>query len=279
MELHVTLPAERPDADPRRLAELARLAEELGYGGITLPDHLFSPRPCDEGYGGPFDALVTLGHLAAVTERVELVTSVLLLPLRNPYVVAKQAATLARLSGDRFVLGVGVGWERFEFDATGAEFTTRGARTDSALQLIRSLHTTGGAAFANPHHDHPSGHFAPVPELPVPLLIGGNSDAALRRAARYGDRWQSHGIGPEEFATRVSRLRSLTDRPLATDARTPIADGSPAQAAQATAGELDAWASAGAERLAVWCGPDVDTAGECMRALAALSQARPYLAR
>ncbi|QTZ93816.1 TIGR03619 family F420-dependent LLM class oxidoreductase [Streptomyces auratus] len=279
MELHATLPAERPDADPRELADLAQLAEELGYGGLTLPDHLFTPRPPEEGYGGSFDAFVTLGYLAAVTEHIELALSVLVLPLRNPYVVAKQAATLARLSGDRFVLGIGVGWERFEFDATGADFTTRGARTDSALRLIRNLHTTGGAAFDDPRYGHPGGYFTPVPHRPVPIMVGGVSDAALRRAARHGDRWQSHGIGPEDFVERATHLRSLADCPVATDARISIARGSAAEAAGTTAAELDTWAATGAERLTVWFGPDVTTAAERMRALATHPQAHPYLVR
>lgn len=276
MELHVTLPAERPDDDPRRLADLARLAERLGYGGITLPDHLFTPNPPDQ-YGGVFDPLLTLGYLASVTERIELATSVLILPLRNPYVVAKQTATLARLSAGRFVLGVGVGWERFEFDATGQDFTTRGARTDSALRLIRRLHADDRRPFDDPYYGHPAGHFAPVPAYPVPIVVGGMSDAALRRAARLADRWQSHGIGPDAFAERVARLRTLTDRRVDADGRVDMPGGPAAEAAAATAAVLDTWAGAGASRLAVRCGPDMDEAAERMRALAARPEAAPYL--
>ncbi|RFC69804.1 TIGR03619 family F420-dependent LLM class oxidoreductase [Streptomyces sp. AcE210] len=275
MDLHAVLPAEQADADPRRLAEFARTAEELGYGGVWLPDHLMPPEPFGGRYGGPFDALVTLGHLAAVTQRIELGTSVVILPLRNPFVVAKQAATLAALSGDRFVLGVGAGWEKHEFDATGADFTTRGARTTSALRLIRHLHATGGAPFEDPYYGHPGGHFAPA--RPVPLLVGGTSDAALRRAGAVGDRWQAFGLTPEAFAARVARLSELADRPIGVEARIAMGEGSAAVAASDTAAELDSWAAAGAERLAVWFSGDIDSAGERMRALAALPAAAHFL--
>ncbi|AQA09622.1 TIGR03619 family F420-dependent LLM class oxidoreductase [Streptomyces malaysiensis] len=276
MELHAVLPAEQADADPRRLVELARSAEELGYGGVWLPDHLLPPKPFGAQYGGPHDALVTLAHLAAVTERIELGTSVLILPLRNPFVVAKQAATLAALSGDRFVLGVGAGWEKYEFDATGADFATRGARTTSALRLIRDLHTTGGAPFEDPHYGHPGGHFAPA--RPVPLLVGGTSDAALRRAAAVGDRWQAFALTPEAFAERAARLRELAGRPVGVEARIGMGDGPAAEAVAATAATLDSWAAVGAERLAVWFSGEANSAGERMRALAARPEAAPYLA-
>ncbi|WPB96558.1 TIGR03619 family F420-dependent LLM class oxidoreductase [Streptomyces malaysiensis] len=276
MDLHVTLPAEQPDADPRRLADLARLAEQLGFGGITLPDHLFTPKP-PHHYGGAFDPLITLGYLASVTEQIELATSVLILPLRNPYAVAKQSATLARLSAGRFVLGVGVGWERFEFDATGVDFAARGARTDSALHLIRRLHTDDQQPFDDPYYGHPAGYFTPVPARPVPITVGGMSNAALRRAARLADRWQSHGIGPDAFAERAAHLRVMTDRPIDTDGRIDMPQGPAAEAAAETAEVLDTWAHTGARRLAVRCGTDIDSAAERMRALAACPQARPYL--
>ncbi|MDT0342465.1 TIGR03619 family F420-dependent LLM class oxidoreductase [Streptomyces litchfieldiae] len=274
MELHVVL----PDADPHSLAVLAREAENLGYGGVWLPDHLLPPAPYGPVYGGVDDALVTLAHLAGATTRLVLGTSVLVLPLRNPFVVAKQSATLARLSGGRFVLGVGAGWERHEFDATGGDFATRGARTTSALRLIRHLHTTGGAPFDDPYYGFGGGVFAPVPGRPVPLLVGGVTDAALRRAAAVADWWQAVGLTPERFAERAARLKSLTERPIGLANRTVWADGQPVGDAAA---EIAANEEAGADQVAVSlisAFRDTRTAVERMRELSAEPAVARYLA-
>ncbi|TDC20449.1 TIGR03619 family F420-dependent LLM class oxidoreductase [Streptomyces sp. 8K308] len=244
MELHAVL----PDADPNSLTALAREAERLGYGGVWLPDHLLPPEPYGPVYGGVDDPLIALAAMAAVTERLTLGTSVLVLPLRNPFVVAKQAASLARLSGGRFVLGVGAGWERHEFDATGSDYATRGARTTAALRLVRHLHTTGGAPFDDPHYGFAGGVFEPVPERPVPLLVGGVSDAALRRAARTADWWQGVRLTPEAFAAHVARLRGMTDRPIGVANRAVWGDDQPVAG---IAEEIVANEAAGADQVAV----------------------------
>src|ERR671914_304943 len=130
---------------PGTLVELAEAAERLGYRTLYLPDHLLPPAPYSDTYGGVYEPLVTLAHLAAHTSTIRLGTSVLVLPMRSPFVVAKQVATLDRLSGGRAVLGVGVGWDRAEFAAVGADFATRGARTDEDIALLRHLFRDGGA--------------------------------------------------------------------------------------------------------------------------------------
>lgn len=266
MELHVVLPDESPRMSASQLAGLAREAEDLGYDGVWLPDHLLPPGPYGpEAYGGVYEALTTLAYLAAVTERVRLGTSVLVLPLRDPLLVARQAATLARLSGDRFVLGVGTGWESYEFDAAGADFAGRGRRTTSALRLIRHLHTQGSGPYADGFHSFDErAVFQPVPERPVPFLIGGNSAAALRRTAEIGDWWQGVALTPAAFAEHRERLRALTDRPVRAGARLQWGDARPAGE---IAAEIDAFAAAGAGHLAVWCG-EVAGFAERMRRLA-----------
>ena len=120
----------------------------------------------------------------------------LIAPLREPVLLAKQTATLARLSGDRFVLGVGVGWEAHEFTAVGADFRRRGARTDEIVERVRALHR-GEAT---------DGVFEPRPARPVPIVVGGISAAALRRAARYADEWQGFGLSPALFAELAAQL-------------------------------------------------------------------------
>ncbi|GAB2902956.1 TIGR03619 family F420-dependent LLM class oxidoreductase [Streptomyces mayteni] len=274
MELHAVL----PDADPHSLTVLAQEAERLGYGGVWLPDHLLPPVAYGPVYGGVDDPLITLAAVAAVTSRLTLGTSVLVLPLRNPFVVAKQAASLARLSRGRFVLGVGAGWERHEFDATGSDYRTRGARTTSALRLVRHLHTTGGAPFDDPHYGFAGGVFAPVPERPVPLLVGGVSDPALRRAAETADWWQAVRLDPAAFAAHVARLRSMTDRPIGVANRADWGDGQPvAEIVE----ELAANEAAGADQVAVSLIPTFAGLAPALgrlRQLAAEPSLTPYLA-
>ncbi|MEU9112015.1 TIGR03619 family F420-dependent LLM class oxidoreductase [Streptomyces sp. NPDC048483] len=271
MRLHVVLPDESAAMDVRTVVELAREAEELGYAGVWLPDHVLPPGPYGTplpGYGGVYEALVTLGHLAAVTERVTLGTSVLIAPLREPLVLARQTATLARLSGGRFVLGVGVGWQRYEFEAAGVDFGTRGARTDSMLRLIRRLHTGRGGPYEDAWTSFDErAVFEPVPEEPVPFLIGGNSDAALRRAAEFGGYWQAVGLTPQEFAARRKDLARRAGAPrVAAGSRTEWASSE--QPLAEVRAEVAAWEAAGAEDLAVWFGAVEDGFADRMRALA-----------
>lgn len=169
--------------------DAARLAEELGLDGVLAGDHVTF-----HGYGN--DALITLTALAAVTSRVELKTGVYLLPLRHPVPVALQVAQLDQLSMGRLVLGVGIGGEDpHEFTSSGVDPRTRGARTDEALQILRRLWAEDAVSFAGRHFQLDEVTVYPKPLRHVPLFIGGRSDAALRRAGRYGDGytgiWQS----------------------------------------------------------------------------------------
>ena len=201
VELQVVLPDESAAMAPERLVELAVAAEELGYGTAWLPDHLLPPGEFGSTYGGVYEPLVTIGYLAARTTRIRFGTSVLVLPMRSPYVVAKQAATLHRLSGERLVLGIGAGWDATEFASVGATFEDRGRRTDESLAIIRDL-------FAGKDR---GGVFEPKLRAPLPIMIGGTTKAALRRAARYGDEWQGLGLDAPAFATAVTNLRSLRE--------------------------------------------------------------------
>jgi probable F420-dependent oxidoreductase len=250
-ELHAVLPSEHADLDPHLVVGLARRAEDLGYRGVWLPDHPLPPRGYGGGYGGALEPVVTLTAVAAATRAVRLGTSVLILPLRDPFLLAKQAATLDRLAPGRLVLGVGAGWEAREFAALGADFADRGARTDEALRLLRHLHTVGRGPFAGDRFGFTDGEFAPLPATPVPLLVGGTSPAALRRAARYADGWQAVGLDPEAFGAAARDLRARAGRPVEAGARTEAAtlDGVPAAAER-----VRAFAAAGADHVAVWFG-------------------------
>ncbi|MHB6907944.1 TIGR03619 family F420-dependent LLM class oxidoreductase [Streptomyces sp. DB-54] len=273
MRLHVVLPSESGAMAAEELARLARSAEELGYAGVWLPDHLLPPGPYGrppEGYGGVYEPLTTLAYLAAATERITLGTSVLIAPLREPLLLARQSATLARLSGGRFVLGVGVGWQRYEFDAAGVDFGDRGARTDRALRLVRHLHAGAGG----PYDDGPVAFdgraaFEPVPREPVPFLIGGNADAALRRAAEFGGHWQGVGLTPGRFAERAAELaRRAAARGTHVTAGTRIGWEGPDRTVADVAAEVAAWEAVGAAELGVWFGAAGRGFADRMRALA-----------
>lgn len=252
MELHVVLPNESVDLDPSLPAELAVLAEESGYGGVWLPDHLLPPAEYGGAYGGVFEPLVTLSYVAAATSRIRLGTSVLLLALRNPFVVAKQAATLDRLSGGRFTLGVGLGWDRDEFAAVGADFADRAVRTDESLRLLRHLFEQGRGPFEGERFGFGTGVFAPRPGPGLKIMVGGTSPAALRRAARSADVWQSPPDKPAAFVERAAALRAQAERPIELGARAEWSD--PGRPVEDVAAEVREWEAAGADHLAVWFG-------------------------
>ncbi|AXG77608.1 TIGR03619 family F420-dependent LLM class oxidoreductase [Streptomyces paludis] len=259
MRLGVVLPDGAPGADPRTVVALARHAEALGYAAVWLPDHPLPPAPYGPVYGGVFEPLTLLAHIAAVTDRITLGTSVLILPLRDPFLLAKQTATLERLAPGRVVLGVGVGWERSEFDALRVEFGDRGARTDEAIELIQRLHRTGGVGgadgtgFRGRFYAAESGVFEPRPTAPVPLMIGGTSDAALRRAARVGDMWQAFGLTPDEFTARKETLRTLAaGRRVRAGTVISLTDSDREIAALARYARR--WEAAGAEQLGIHFG-------------------------
>lgn len=250
-EIEVVLPNESPAMPPETLVELAGLAERLGYRTAWLPDHLLPPGEYGDTYGGVYEPLVTLSYLAAATRRLRLGTSVLVLPMRNPFVVAKQVATLARLSGDRFNLGVGIGWDRVEFGNVGADFATRGARTDEAIALLRRLFA-GDGSFAGRFHRFETGVFQPVPDRPVPITVGGVTDRALARVAALADEWQGVGLSPSAFRDRLAHLRGLTGRPIRVGSRIAWTgdDAGPETAVRQARG----LAEAGADSVAVWFG-------------------------
>lgn len=184
---------------PPRVVEAARLAERLGFDAVWAGDHLACPAPV-------LDAPTCLACAAAVTERVALGLSVLLLALRPPAWAAKQLATLDALSGGRLRVGVGVGGEfPEEFAAAGVPVSERGARLDDALAVLPDL--LCGRAVRTPSLDVPP--LAPAMAAPPPILVGGRSDAALRRAARFGDAWLPMWVSPETLARRAERLAEL----------------------------------------------------------------------
>jgi probable F420-dependent oxidoreductase len=252
MQLHVAIPNFGRGSTPEAMAQIAQEAEELGFDGIGTTDHVFVPKGQPERYERIFEALVVLGYLAARTQRVQLITSVIVLLMRNPFVVAKQAATIDQLSGGRLVLGLGVGWNEQEFASVHAEFRNRGRRFDEALRLFRHLFSGSPEPFEGAFYGYHDGVFDPLPVRgeKLPILLGGNSDAAVKRSARAADIWESTGITPEAWQERVQLLRSEAGgRKVEAGARIGLAGS--AQEMLATA---RAWDQAGADHLMIGFG-------------------------
>jgi probable F420-dependent oxidoreductase len=158
------------------------------------------------------DPMVVLSFAAAATRTIRLATGVLLLPEHNPVMLAKQVASVDALAGGRFALGIGVGWSREEFDALGIPFERRGARADEYLEAIRTIWREDVASFEGRFVSFADIRVNPKPprERRVPVIVGGNSDAALRRAARLGDGWYGFNLdGAEHVRDRLARLREL----------------------------------------------------------------------
>ena len=200
-----------------------------------------------------FEPLVVLAHVAAVTSRIRLGTSVIVLPMRSPFAVAKQAATLDVLSGGRLILGIGVGSYGEEYVNVHADFHTRGARLDEAIRLFRHLWSGSREPFDGRFYGFADGVFEPLPTQreKLPLLVGGRSDAALRRAGREADMWQTTTLSHETFPAAVAKIRAAANgRKVEVGSVYAFNEGlASAQAAVRT------WAAAGADHLSINFGP------------------------
>ncbi|MGW5722750.1 LLM class flavin-dependent oxidoreductase [Amycolatopsis sp. NPDC003865] len=200
MKIGVNVPNFGPGTDPGVLRAWARTVEGLGFDLLMVSDHVAITPDVAGQYPAPFyEPFTTLSWLAGVTERVRLGTTVLVVPYRHPLLVARMAANLDALSGGRLVLGAGIGWAKQEFAALGVPFEQRGKLTSEYLRAIR-------AAWAD-RDDYRAG--------PIPLWLGGHSDAGLRRAIELGDAWHPLRLTPDGFREGLARLKNLAgDRPL-----------------------------------------------------------------
>lgn len=214
--------------EPEQLLEVVRHAEAVGFDGVMLGDHGVYPRDVSSPYpysadgSSPMmhddffpDCWATIGALSAVTTRLRFSVGVYILPLRNVFEVARATATLGILSQGRFVLGTGLGWMKEEFDIYGVDFATRGARCDEMIEVLRKLWGGGIVEHHGKHIDFPPLEVSPAPPRQIPIYTGGNSPAALRRAARLADGWIGAGHSAEEMPGRIAeldRLRREADR-------------------------------------------------------------------
>ena len=212
-------------AEPEAAAQIARLAESLGYDSVWAGEHVVVPSPrVDPSPMEPdepiLDPLVALAHLAAHTERILLGTGVILLPQRNPVVLAKQVASLDVLSGGRLILGIGVAYLEPEMTAIGVPMEARGARSDEYLAAMRSLWHDDAPAYDGRYASFAGVDAYPRPvQRPLPIVVGGHTEAAFRRAARHADGWYGFLVGLRAMAQHREALdaaieRAARDRPL-----------------------------------------------------------------
>ncbi len=222
-----------PFAEPALFKELVTGAESHGFESIWSVEHVVLP----DGYQSPYpytssgkiagitdsplaDPLIHLAFAASITSRIKLGTAVMILPQRSPLYVAKEVASLDRLSGGRMMLGIGSGWLAEEFAALGLDWSKRGAMTDESIQSMRALWRDNPSSFHGKHFNFGPVRSHPKPVQPggVPILVGGHSPAAVRRAARYGDGFfpavgelgsSGKGMSWQVDAAAMGRLRDL----------------------------------------------------------------------
>ena len=198
MKLAVEFPSVSYREGPAAVLRLAQAIERIGYDHIDIFDHVVMGIPIEGRPKGPYnpampilEAFMTLSYLAAVTSRVTLGTEVLVLPQRQPALVAKQVSTLDTLSGGRVRLGVGVGWQESEYEALGEDFRSRGVRMDEAIRLLRAYWSDAEVSFESAHYRTVAMSMEPKPPQGgrLPIWIGGNSEPAFRRVGQLGDGW------------------------------------------------------------------------------------------
>jgi probable F420-dependent oxidoreductase len=239
----VILPNYGKDASPDAIRRSAEAAEELGFDSVWATEHIIVGPEGVDPYGRVYDPLVTLGWIAGWTERIRLGTSIVLVPLHNPMLLAKQVATLQELSGGRFTLGVGMGWHKDEFDFMGVEFKNRGRRADEAIRLMRAL-WSGERDFEGEHWSFHDATAEPHPSPQPEIWVGGSSEPAIRRALELGDAWHpSRGSDPEHVRNVKEQYPELRVIP------------------RTAAGNVEAMLDAGSEGAVVQFGDEAEMRG------------------
>ena len=206
--------------DPTHYVPLAKAAEEGGFHSFVIPDSICYPEVSDSKYpytpdgdrhfleDKPFiEPFTLIPALAAVTEGLRFTTFVVKLPIRHPVLVAKSVTSVAVMSDNRFGFGIGTSPWPEDFQVTGTDWKTRGKRMDEMIEIIRGLAAGGFFEFHGKHYDLPSIKMCPTPTKPVPILIGGHAEAALKRAARLGDGWMH--AGTDDLEAMIKRINDL----------------------------------------------------------------------
>ena len=210
--------------DARYYLPLAQAAEQAGYASITIPDSLAYPKESDSTYPYTADGsrefledkdfietFVLIAAMGAVTTTLRFTPFVLKLPIRPPALVAKQAGSVAYLTNNRLALGVGISPWPDDFEIMGVPFERRGKRMDECMDIVRGLTNGGYFEFHGEFYDIPAIKMSPAPTEPIPLLVGGHSDAALRRAVVRGDGWMHAGGDGDELDAMLAKLTGIRE--------------------------------------------------------------------
>jgi probable F420-dependent oxidoreductase len=230
MKLGVVFPQTEIGADPGVIKAYAQTAEGLGYDYLLVFDHVLGANPNRPGgWQGPYihesmfhEPFVLFGYLAGLTQRLELVTGVIILPQRQTALVAKQAAEVDVLSGGRLRLGVGLGWNQVEYESLESNFKNRGKRIEEQVTLMRELWTKPLVNFKGKYHSIPDAGLNPLPvQRPIPIWFGGRAEAALKRMARLGDGWLANDQPGETLKAQFDQLQ----RYLEAEGRSPESFG------------------------------------------------------
>ncbi len=221
MKIGINIPNFGPSASPQSLRRWARLAEETGYHLIMISDHVAITPDVHSQFPAPFyDPFITLSWLAAASNEIEIGTTVAILPYRHPLLTARMAANIDRLSNGRFILGVGVGWAKQEFEALDVSFENRGLLTTEYLGVIREFWANEEASYEGHLVYFKNVHTEPRPTRPggLPIWVGGSSNSALRRAVQFGDAWHPFRFSLEwlrEYALpKLQQIAATTEKPV-----------------------------------------------------------------
>lgn len=272
MEIGVAVPHMGPYVSASSLERLAAVAEELEFHSLWFSDHLMIPVEYDHRYpyheDGDFpldhnspwlDCLTTLTWMAARTECIKLGTSVLVVPYRHPLVLGKQVSAIQYLSGGRFIFGAGGGWMETEYNTVGVPYHERGKRLDECLDYITAMCTASPADYDGQFYRLPPAGVKPVPPSPPDIWIGGETEAALRRASRFQG-WQSYQGTPEHVKTSAALLPDH----VTVSVRRRVNPLS----LEESVDDLAALRDAGADNVVVEVWADVDTVEKTWRRLA-----------
>jgi probable F420-dependent oxidoreductase len=215
MEFGICIPHYGKPIDLPRILDTVRRAEELGFDSVWVTDHILVPQTLEIIYRDHMlDPLALLNYVAAITTRVKIGTSVIILPYRNPIVVAKMLATTDQLSGGRLIFGAAVGWMEPEFAALRAPFADRGAFSDECLRLIKTLWTQEKVSFEGQYFTFTDMQASPRPlqQPHPPIWVGGNSPRARRRVAEFGDGWHATAMPLDELKAGIADARNKWTR-------------------------------------------------------------------
>ncbi|HYP39115.1 MAG TPA: LLM class F420-dependent oxidoreductase [Chloroflexia bacterium] len=262
MRIGVVFPQTEIGTDPMVIRDYAQAAEDLGYSHLLVYDHVLGASTANRpDWRGPYtsdtqfhEPFVLFGYLAGMTERIELVTGVIILPQRQTALVAKQAAEVDILSGGRLRLGVGVGWNPIEYEGLGQDFGTRGKRIEEQVHMLRALWTEPVVEFEGQTEQLRQAGINPLPvQRPIPIWMGGEADVVLKRIGRMADGWFPQMRPDEEARRKIKQIRDYVQEAgrdpdsLGIEARLNLSEGNSDTWRQ----EMDAWQDLGATHLGI----------------------------